>query len=55
MKHILDTEDVILQTKIELETLVERNYQFFSTISIQPEGFGPADLSGGWYHTTVAN
>ncbi|WP_419011762.1 RNA dependent RNA polymerase [Dysosmobacter sp.] len=35
-------------SKTEPEKLVELNYQFLSTISIQPEEFRPADLPDGW-------
>lgn len=35
-------------SKTEPETLVELNYQFLSTLSIQPEEFRPADLPDGW-------
>ena len=35
-------------SKTEPEKLVELNYQFLSTLSIQPEEFRPADLPEGW-------
>ena len=38
-------------SKTEPEKLVELNYQFLSTISIQPEEFRPADLPDGWSHS----
>ena len=38
-------------SKTEPEKLVELNYQFLSTLSIQPEEFRPADLSEGWKHS----
>ena len=30
---------------------MELNYQFLSTLSIQPEEFRPADLPEGWDHS----
>ena len=38
-------------SKTEPEKLVELNYQFLSTISIQPEEFRPDDLPDGWSHS----
>ena len=38
-------------SKTEPEKLVELNYQFLSTLSIQPEEFRPADLPEGWDHS----
>ena len=38
-------------SKTEPEELVELNYQFLSTLSIQPEEFRPADLPEGWGHS----
>ena len=38
-------------SKTEPEKLVELNYQFLSTLSIQPEEFRPADLLEGWDHS----
>ena len=38
-------------SKTEPEKLVELNYQFLSTLSIQPEEFRPADLPEGWGHS----
>lgn len=38
-------------SKTEPEELVELNYQFLSTLSIQPEEFRPADLPDGWDHS----
>ena len=34
--------------KEQAESLVALNYQFLSTVSIQPEEFRPADLPDGW-------
>ena len=38
-------------SKTEPEKLVELNYQFLSTLSIQPEELRPADLPEGWDHS----
>lgn len=38
--------------KTEPEKLVKLNHQFLSTISIQPEKFGPAHLLDDWRHST---
>ena len=38
-------------SKTEPEKLVELNYQFLSTLFIQPEEFRPADLPEGWDHS----
>ena len=38
-------------SKTEPEELVELNYQFLSTLSIQPEEFRPAALPEGWDHS----
>lgn len=38
-------------SKTQPEKLVELNYQFLSTLSIQPEEFRPADLPEGWSHS----
>lgn len=38
-------------SKEQPEALTELNYQFLSTVSIQPEEFRPGDLPGGWKYS----
>ena len=41
--------------KEQAESLVALNYQFLSTVSIQPEEFRPADLPDGWTYSPEAD